>query len=653
MRFLKQLTIKHKLLVILILSALSVCVMFVTFLYTNQTSQNKLNISEHFDDASDFVNKLQIEILTARAHEKDFLIHKSKPYLTEYREIIKTINKDFLELKELTIDDKDFHLLISEVHTLLTTYNTKFEKVAQISIKNGLDHNTGLLGELRQAVHNVERALSKHNRDKLTKSMLLMRRHEKDFIARQDIVYLQKLNKEYTIFITQLDNANLSGNITINIHSLINSYHKKVHKMANGINEIELTITEYKDAIRAIDPMLSNLLIATNNLKVSATKEFQKTTLNTQYFYYLVLTLLSLSVLPIIYFLIRSINTSTEKITRAVKDIANGEADLTHRVVIESKDEMHEIADWFNKIIDNIQSTLEEVKISSDRLINASLTSQSAKDLTTTAIQTQVTEVSNIADSIKNMSDSIEVVTNNAKTASDKANNAVDVANVGYDAFSEVITSIEQLADDVNEANQSIQLINTYTTNIGSIVTMINEIADQTNLLSLNAAIEAARAGDEGRGFAVVAEEVRALAQRTTESTEEIQNTIHQLQTGTDKSVQVIEQGQSQATQSVEKARIANQSFKDIALSISSIAELNSNIATSTLEHSHSAHQINNNIEAINLATNELLESANQSMSDSGDLSQTASMLQAISSRYTNSEVEESSVEDLSTVELF
>jgi methyl-accepting chemotaxis protein len=250
------------------------------------------------------------------------------------------------------------------------------------------------------------------------------------------------------------------------------------------------------------------------------------------------------------------------------------------------------------------------------------------------SIQQQLTETSQVATAMSQMSASVaEVASNtaNAATAAEAANHA---AAEGRDVVQSTISAIEKLADEVEAGATLIGHVEKESESIGSVLDVILGISEQTNLLALNAAIEAARAGEQGRGFAVVADEVRSLAQRTKDSSEEIQNMISNLQNGTRDAVQAMKQGQDQARSSVEQAGLAGQSLETIGESVNSIHDLSVQIANAVEEQSSVAEEINRSIVNINDVAEQTATGAQQTSTASDDMARLAEQLKELVGRF-------------------
>ncbi|TPW10692.1 MAG: methyl-accepting chemotaxis protein, partial [Halothiobacillaceae bacterium] len=251
--------------------------------------------------------------------------------------------------------------------------------------------------------------------------------------------------------------------------------------------------------------------------------------------------------------------------------VASGEADLTQRLTVTSQDEMGQLALSFNTFMDKLQSTLTDINHLSQHIYTVSTTAQRITEQSNEAIGKEVDAIQQIASAITQTSHSIQHVAENSKVAAVKAHQADIEAKSGVIVVNEVIQIISGLSEEVLQAGHTVQELSAHTQTIKSALDMIISISNQTNLLALNAAIEAARAGEQGRGFAVVADEVRALASRTTKATQEIKTVIDNLSSGTHQTVEIMNKSSALAIRSVEMARQAGDSLNVITRAVSEI----------------------------------------------------------------------------------
>lgn len=288
------------------------------------------------------------------------------------------------------------------------------------------------------------------------------------------------------------------------------------------------------------------------------------------------------------------------------------DSDLAYRVNVESRDEMGVMGQALNKMMAHFQEVVAQVRRASQELRSATEQSGEVMQQTQRCAHQQQSATDQVAVAINQMAATVEEVARHANSASDTATEASCASEEGRETVTKTITLMSALSDSMRIANEAIARVSVDTGNIGSVLDVIRGISEQTNLLALNAAIEAARAGEQGRGFAVVADEVRTLAQRTQESTQEIQEMISRLQEGSGNAVKVMEAGVSSAEQAVQQATAAGESLQKINEAVTSIVNINTQIATATHQQSATADEINRNISEITEYAAKTSEGASQ-----------------------------------------
>lgn len=309
----------------------------------------------------------------------------------------------------------------------------------------------------------------------------------------------------------------------------------------------------------------------------------------------------------------------------AIKD---GVIDLMYR----KENAKSDFANDYNQYINAVASAIQSSKNTAEHLSSATEKMHSQSDQARQGVSRQQLEIDQIATAINQMTATVQEVARSATDAATAASQADQEANSGKNVVSQTVDSIQTLAMNVEQAADVIQQLEVDTSDIGSVLDVIKGIADQTNLLALNAAIEAARAGEQGRGFAVVADEVRTLASRTQESTEEINTMIEKLQSGAKNAVTAMETGREQARTGVEQALLAGQSLDAITQSVATINDMNTQIASAAEEQSKVAEEINRNVVNISQVADETASNVAQVADQSAELGNLALAL--------NSEVE-------------
>ncbi|RON96776.1 chemotaxis protein [Pseudomonas moraviensis] len=305
-------------------------------------------------------------------------------------------------------------------------------------------------------------------------------------------------------------------------------------------------------------------------------------------------------------------------------DIAQGEGDLTRRLSSDRSDELGSIAKGFNTFLAKLQAMITQVVTSVQSVSDSSEHTADIAIRTNIGVQKQMAEIDQVATAVQEMTATAQDVARNATQAAQAASHADQAASQGMQIVRDTSDSIGVLAVEIGKAVDVVQTLAKDSENINAILTAIRGIAEQTNLLALNAAIEAARAGEQGRGFAVVADEVRNLAQKTQKATEEIQAMIQQLQQGTRDVVRVMEDSQSRTDESVQHAAKAAEALETITQAVSVINDMNTQIASAAEEQSAVADDINRNVINIGQVANEVAGGADESSSASAGLTKLA-----------------------------
>jgi methyl-accepting chemotaxis protein len=341
-------------------------------------------------------------------------------------------------------------------------------------------------------------------------------------------------------------------------------------------------------------------------------------------------TIAVLIIIALLGLLIRALMQPLHLMTRAMQDIADGEGDLTRRLAIKSQDEFGILGTAFNRFVERIHTSIREVSSATLQVNEVAQQVVSSSNSSMHNSDQQASRTNSVAAAINQLGAAAQEIARNAAQASHQASDARGLAADGQQVVERSIVAMHQLSEMLVTSSTHIESLNSKTVNIGQILEVITSISQQTNLLALNAAIEAARAGEAGRGFAVVADEVRNLAHRTQESAQQIQTMIEELQVGARESVDTMGHSQRHSLESVEIANLAGERLSSVTQRIGEIDGMNQSVATATEEQTSVVESINIDITEINTLNQEGVENLQSTLRACADLEQQVARLKQL-----------------------
>lgn len=609
-----NLTIKQRLILMALISILSL----LTLLMLGSYATHKVKALE--TDAIK-ATYLETEMLMLRRNEKDFLARKDLKYQDKFNANLGVLLANTEALKQ----DLDGHDIDSSTLTslipLFQQYGDKFNQLVGVQQQIGLHSKDGYYGTLRAAVHEAESQIKTLNDYQLLAGMLQLRRNEKDFMLRRDTKYVTKLSGNLDKLLATVKGSPHSPEQKANLTKALSQYKTDFMKLVEldkklGLNHKSGLLGELRSTIHQTEELLKQAELSISD----AINDNEK---NSDLLFMAISALLIAINVALVAWIAISIIRPVEKLSNAMTQ-ASRERDLTLHVDIKGEDEITSMANVYNTMMDEFRKLISQVMSSANQL------SSSAEQLTnitgkaSDGVMRQRAESDQVATAINEMSSTVQEVARNANEAAQASCTADEQASKGNQVVGSAISGINQLAAQVTSTSEVIKDLERESGNISTVLNVIRDIAEQTNLLALNAAIEAARAGEQGRGFAVVADEVRTLAQRSHESTQEINDIIKCLQEKAASAVGAMENGLQQTESTVELAQQAGESLDEITSAIASITDMNVQIASAAEEQSAVAEEINRNVVNITQIADETAGGARETTDTSQALARMA-----------------------------
>ena len=595
--------------------------------------QSSMSHVESLGNTRALVSDIESGMLTLRRNEKDFMARKKTKYVAQfianYEQTLEHATNLSVELKENGLN----HTTADDLKVILSSYRDKFLNLVDLQTQIGLDHKSGLYGALRKAVHQAEELMREQHQDKLSKEMLMLRRREKDFMLRMDLKYLKKFNGDMAILQQSIEASPISENVKEQIVNAMNLYEREFRALVDanvklGLSSKEGVLGEMRKTIHQSEEILSQLQINTHN---HIDSEMERITLQS----ILLNVILTLMILGLIYYIVPGVTRPVKRLAQLMSQTSK-EKDVTIRAEENGPEEISVMAKAFNRMMNTLQEVIGHITDSSGQLSTAAeqlgVIARAAND----GANQQQTEAEQVATAMNQMTATVQEVARHASSAAEASETADQNAHKGHSIVEENRDSIHLLANEVMSTAEIISDLSKESENIGTVLNVIRGIAEQTNLLALNAAIEAARAGEQGRGFAVVADEVRTLAQRSHESTQDIQTIVERLQQAAERAVSAMDKGKEQAQESVARSQVAAESLEAILQSVSIIKDMNLQIATASEEQASVSEEINRSVININDVTGETITSTGQTLETGQSLLNMSTQLNEMVGRFKN-----------------
>jgi methyl-accepting chemotaxis protein len=608
--------IKHKLIANTGILVLSMVFMLGLLNFTMSSLETDIKIARE-------IGNIQTEILQLRRNEKDFLARKDikyfKAFNEKYAELIREISS--LEQAYETIGE-DLPRL-NKLRAVLNDYQGFFKDLVDAQKDLGLSSTDGLYGSLRSAVHVVEESIGDSDY-KLLSNMLQLRRNEKDFMLRLDAKYVDRWKNNASSFVQNINVSDLSSDAKSQAIDNISLYEQAFTDFVAGQKRLGFTAKEglkgdMRNAVHQVDEILDKLVLLSKNQVIEHTKFVDLVA------YGVFFTVLIIAI-SFAFFVSRSILLSINQLNETMKKVADTQ-DLSLTVSTHSDDELGEMATIFNNMLGKFRNLITAVNLSVDTVHEATDSLSKNIHLANAGVDSQIQQTDMVATAVTQMVATVDEIANNTNAAASKAEATNNNAISGKEGVEQTIAKIDELSEKLRESENIVHELAKDSDTIGSVLDVIRGIAEQTNLLALNAAIEAARAGEQGRGFAVVADEVRTLASRTQDSTQEIETIISSLQGRTKEIVSHMAICRTQGQDSADQASSAGKMLEEITYDVSTIMEMNTAIASAIQEQSTVASEVNQHVVEIRDVAEQAGLISHQNAQMSEELSQQAAVL--------------------------
>lgn len=616
--------IKQKLTINAVLVAAGMVLMLLLQIHSNAKNSTYSLAIQQLENFSSSTHQL-------RVYEKRFLAEKDLAIVDEFNQLSDNKIAMLVQFKQTAEQESLPTASVQKFSNALSDYKTQFNTLVAMQQNIGLHPKDGLYGELRGAVHNIETLLKEQDNYQLLADMLQLRRSEKDFMLRYDIKYLDRFNSGIDTLKANIEDSYIDYETQSKLQGFLAEYKGK---FANLVNEEQTKGLDGNSGIRGeLAAAVTMLDQGQMEMEVAISESISEAKTKTQLIGFIVFAIIISIVLASTFVTSRKVLTPIKEISDSIT-LVREHNDLTTDLVFDGADEVSDMGRQFNSLIADFRELINKVVDAVQSLDNATVTLVNNSQENQDSLDLQLRETESVAAAVTQMGATIKEIASNTEDAAAKAQSSNDNAERGYVQVNMTIESIKDLSDNLATAVQDVTELAEESKNVGSVLDVIRGIAEQTNLLALNAAIEAARAGEHGRGFAVVADEVRTLAMRTQESTKEIENIISSLQGRIGSIVSVIDQCQEQGTTSTTRAAEAGDKLNSITADVKVIMDMNTQIATAIEQQSAVAEEVNENVVAIRDVADSSFNRAKDNAASSSQISEQAQILRSFIDKY-------------------
>ncbi len=599
--------IRSKLKISTAIFVVSMIAMLGLLVIATSTFEKNLKITQ-------YIGEIKADILLLRASEKDFIARKKLKYSDKFSEHLEKIHQNVNKVGDLLAGGGSRVVEIATLAKVLDEYKHNFTAIVALQQKIGLHAKDGLYGKLRVSVHDVEALIGQQDFQLLSR-MLQLRRNEKDFMLRLDEKYVVKHNNNIELLLIDLENCQLDSVTIERIESLVKQYQTAFLNLVKA--QKSLGFNAQGGLKSAMEESLYQVDIALYRLLAHGESEIRAHLDQVQYIGFSLFVVILLMAITSGWIISRSIIRGISLIRDSMTKVAQTN-NLTVTVDTGKKDELAQAGQAFNDMMANFRHVIEEVNLSMGSVNNVTLQLSDNIKTANKGVDSQRLETDLVATAVTEMVAAIDQIATHTHETANKANISTENTIKGRTGVQSTIEKIALLSEKLDQSEVTAKALVSDSENIGSVLDVIRAIAEQTNLLALNAAIEAARAGEQGRGFAVVADEVRSLASRTQDSTKEIEAIIDSLQNRTKEIVQLMSVCRAGGSDSAMHAESAGYMLDEIDQDVTHIMEMTTTISRAIEEQSSVATEVNQHVVSIRDVAEQSSDSAkeNKQLSD-------------------------------------
>ena len=625
---LKRLTINQKLFIPSILVMIYFIAMFALQWQMRHTHERLDQLSQQYSQLDTAADEVTESLLKTVVISQRFELTHQLEDIEAYNLLAKKIDAFFVTAGESLPIQEEQRNLLQQTRLQWVSTREQFHMMVEKQTELGLDENHGLLGALRTAVHEVEAELDRHQEITLAHSMLMMRRHEKDFLARKHDQYVLEMTEERKRFAKLLQASKLDAATRQTISKKITFYYNSFRQLVTGVHAVDAAAKLVHQKSDAALKNVSDLQAGIHRMLEENRAVQEQTSQEQARLFLWFMVVMGVLLLLLLVLLAFHLTKPLQLLIDRMRAVVEGDGDLSRRLDEQGRDETATLAHLINRMLDNLVHLIQRVQragiqvASSAKQLSASIKEQEASTTEYAATANQV------AASIREITSTSRDLSYALNETNQLVQQTDELAGSSQGRLENMNASMNRMAGSSQSITNHLAEMSEKAGSINSMVTTINKIADQTNLLSLNAAIEAEKAGEYGRGFAVVASEIRRLADQTAVATYDIEQMVKEVQSTVASGVMSMDRFTEELHHSVEDARVASEEMRKVINMVRAFAPHMESINEGLNTQNQEAEEISDAMLNLSEAAQQTADLVSQSNRSIHDLDEAVSSLQ-------------------------